>query len=339
VQRRARAYWTVGPEQGEIRDELLPAPGPGKVLIEALHSGISRGTELLVHRGRVPESEHGRMCAPHQVGQFPWPVKYGYCSVGRVASDGGGIAPSAVEPAGGGWLGRVVFCLYPHQTAYVMDAGALVAVPLDVPPARAVLGANMETALNAVWDAELKAGDRVVVVGAGVVGSLVAYLAGRHPGSEVTLVDVEPARAQLAERLGVSFALPEQVQGGADVVVHASGTPAGLQAALALAGPEAMVLELSWYGAQSVALPLGEAFHSQRLRLRSSQVGGLSPVQLPRWTRQRRLALALRLLADPRLDALIDQSGPFEALPEIMTKLARSASALCHRIDYAPLGG
>jgi len=332
VQQRARAYWTVGPERGEIRDEPLAPPGPGQVLIAALHSGISRGTELLVHRGAVPESEHGRMCAPHQAGQFPWPVKYGYCSVGRVVADEGGDANAS-------WLGRVVFCLYPHQTAYLLDASALVAVPPDVPPARAVLAANMETALNAVWDAELKAGDRVIVVGAGVVGALVAYLAGRLPGSEVTLVDVEPSRALLAERLGVGFALPEQVQGGADVVVHASGTPVGLRAALALAGPEAIVLELSWYGSQSVALPLGEAFHSQRLRLRSSQVGGLSPAQLPRWTRQRRLALALRLLADARLDALIDQSGPFEALPEIMAKLARSGSALCHRIDYAPPGG
>jgi 2-desacetyl-2-hydroxyethyl bacteriochlorophyllide A dehydrogenase len=330
VQLRARAYWTIGPEQGEIRDEPLSPPGAGQLLIEALHSGISRGTELLVHRGAVPESEHARMCAPHQAGQFPWPVKYGYCSVGRVV---------AGADADDGWLGRVVFCLYPHQTAYVMNAAALIAVPPEVPPARAVLAANMETALNAVWDAEIKAGDRVIVVGAGVVGSLVAYLAGRHPGADVSLVDVEPSRAKLAERLGVGFAPPDQVQGGADVVVHASGTPAGLRAALALAGPEALVLELSWYGAQSVALPLGEAFHSQRLRLRSSQVGGLSPSQLPRWTRQRRLALALRLLADPQLDALIDQCGPFEALPEIMAKLARSGSALCHRIDYAPRGG
>lgn len=325
MQRSARAYWTVGPEQGEIREEALPEPGTGQVVVETLHSGISRGTELLVHRGAVPESERARMRAPHQRGEFPWPVKYGYCSVGRVAAAG------ASE---GEWVGRTVFCLYPHQTAYVVDAGVLAMVPDAVPAARAVLAANMETALNAVWDAELKAGDRVTVVGAGVIGSLVAYLAARHPGTEVVLVDVEPARAQLAEQLGVGFARPEQVRGGADVVVHASGTPAGLQAALRLAGPEATVLELSWYGAQSVTLALGEAFHSQRLRLRSSQVGGLSPAQLPRWTRERRLALALRLLADPRLDTLIDQRGAFEALPQIMAELARGGSALCHRIDY-----
>ena len=322
--RVARAYWTVGPEQGEIREEPLPEPAPGQAVVETLHSGISRGTELLVHRGCVPESEHARMRAPQQSGQFPWPVKYGYCNVGRVVA------------GAGDWLGRDVFCLYPHQTSYVIDTTALTPLPPELPAARAVLGANMESAVNAVWDAELKAGDRVIVVGAGVVGSLVAYLAGRHPGTETVLVDVEPSRAQLAEALGIGFAVPEQVRGGADVVVHASGTPVGLQTALGLAGPDAVVLELSWYGTQRVALPLGEAFHSQRLRLRSSQVGSLPPAQLPRWTRRRRLELALRLLADPRLDRLIDQAGAFEALPEIMSKLARSASALCHRIDYRP---
>jgi threonine dehydrogenase-like Zn-dependent dehydrogenase len=263
------------------------------------------------------------MRAPQQSGQFPWPVKYGYCNVGKVVA------------GERDWLGREVFCLYPHQTSYVIDTAALAVLPPELPAARAVLSANMESALNATWDAELKAGDRVTVVGAGVVGSLVAYLAGRHPGTETVLVDVEPSRAQLADALGVGFATPDQVRGGADVVVHASGTPAGLQAALGLAGQDAVVLELSWYGTQRVALPLGEGFHAQRLRLRSSQVGSLPPAQLPRWTRQRRLATAMRLLCDPRLDRLIDQSGPFEALPEIMTKLARSASALCHRIDYA----
>jgi threonine dehydrogenase-like Zn-dependent dehydrogenase len=323
VQRVARAYWTVGPEQGEIREEPLPELRPGQALVETLHSGISRGTELLVHRGCVPESEHERMRAPQQSGQFPWPVKYGYCNVGRVVAGGGEL------------LGRDVFCLYPHQTAYVIDSAALTPLPPELPAARAVLSANMESALNAVWDAELKAGDRVFVVGAGVVGSLVAYLAGRHPGTETVLVDVEPSRAQLAAALGVGFASPEQASGGADVVVHASGTPAGLQAALGLAGPDAVVLELSWYGTQRVAVALGEGFHSQRLRLRSSQVGSLPPAQLPRWTRRRRLEAALRLLADPRLDQLIDQSGAFDALPEIMQKLARSASALCHRIDYS----
>ena len=323
TQRHARAYWTVDLERGEIRDELLPDPGPGQALVETLHSGISRGTELLVHRGRVPPSEHERMRAPHQTGRFPWPVKYGYSNVGRVI-----LGPPEL-------LGRGVFCLYPHQSAYVIDATALVPLPEGVPAARAVLAANMETALNSVWDAELKAGDRVAVVGGGTVGSLVAYLAARHPGAEVQLVEIDAGKADVARALGVDFALPTQARDAADVVLHASGSPAGLTTALSLAGPESTVLELSWYGQERVSLPLGEAFHALRLRLKSSQVGSLPPTQRPRWSHRRRLELALRLLSDSRLDCLIHASGPFDALPEIMAGLARGElPALCHRIDY-----
>jgi threonine dehydrogenase-like Zn-dependent dehydrogenase len=320
----ARAYWTVGPSQGQIRSEALPQPAPDQVVVDALYSGVSRGTELLVHRGRVPLSERGRMRAPHQVGDFPWPVKYGYCSVGRVS---GGAAE---------WLGREVFCLYPHQTRYVVATAQVLPLPNGLDPRRAVLAANMETALNAVWDAELKAGDRVSVVGAGVVGCLTAYLAAQLPGAEVELVDVDANKAEIARRLGVSFAAPERARGVADAVMHCSGAAAGLQTALTLAAPEAIVLELSWYGDELVSLRLGEGFHALRLELRSSQVGTLPARQRRRWTHARRLALALRLLADDRLDALIDSSAPFEHLPEIMGQLERGERrALCHRVEYS----
>jgi NADPH:quinone reductase-like Zn-dependent oxidoreductase len=321
--REARAYWTVGRERGELRSEALAEPGPAQVLVEALHSGISRGTELLVHRGLVPESEHERMRAPHQAGRFPWPVKYGYCSVGRVAE-----GPRELR-------GREVFCLYPHQDAYVIEAAAVALLPDGVPAARAVLGANMETALNAVWDAGVSAGDRIAVVGAGVVGSLVAYLGARHPGCEVELIDVDAGKSEVARALGVDFALPSRARAGVDLVVHASGSPAGLETALALAGAEATVLELSWYGTQRATLSLGEAFHPLRLQLKSSQVGSLPPRQRPRWTHRRRLEVALRLLRDARLDRLIDASVRFEQLPEVMLQLAKGElSALCCRVDY-----
>ncbi len=323
--KQAEAYWVVGEGRGEIRGETLPAPAPGQALVDALYSGVSRGTELLVHRGQVPVSERERMRAPHQAGEFPFPVKYGYSSVGRVR-----IGPDAL-------LGREVFCLHPHQSAYVVDAAALVPLPPGVPGARAVLAANMETAVNALWDAELKAGDRVAVVGAGVVGLLVAYLAARHPGAEVELVDVDPEKAEPARALGLDLVAPERARSGADVVVHASGAPAGLQTALALAAAEAVVLELSWYGSARVSLPLGESFHALRLRLRSSQVGSLPPAQRPRWTHRRRLELALRLLADERLDRLIDARAPFRELPRVMQQLASGElRALCHLIDYEP---
>jgi threonine dehydrogenase-like Zn-dependent dehydrogenase len=319
----AEAYWVVAKGCGEIRREPLPAPAPGQALVQTLYSGISRGTELLVHRGGVPVSERERMRAPHQAGDFPFPVKYGYSSVGRVRQ---GPAPL---------VGREVFCLYPHQSAYVVDAAALVALPDGVPAARAVLAANMETALNAVWDAELKAGDRLAIVGAGAVGLLVGFLGSRHPGVEVEIIDVDPSKAEPARALGLSLVPPAAARGDADVVVHASGSPAGLQTALGLAAAEAMVLELSWYGDAVATLALGAAFHALRLRLRSSQVGALPPSQRPRWTHRRRLELALRLLADPRLDRLIDGSAPFHELPRVMQRLASGETAvLCQRIEY-----
>jgi NADPH:quinone reductase-like Zn-dependent oxidoreductase len=323
AEQSARAYWTTGKEQGELRSERIAKPLPGQALVATLHSGISRGTELLVHRGRVPVSEYQRMRAPHQDGGFPWPIKYGYANVGRVLEGRAEL------------VGREVFCLYPHQTAYVVDESALVLLPASVPAARAVLAANMETALNAVWDAELKAGDRVAVVGGGTLGLLVAYLAARYPGTSVQLVEIDPHKAELARVLGADFALAKDARGHADVVIHASGSPAGLSTALGLAGTEAIVLELSWYGEQSVSLALGESFHALRLRIQSSQVGTLPAVQRARWNHRRRLELALCLLADERLDRLIEVAGDFESLPQIMRRLASGElSAPCYRIDY-----
>ncbi|MDD9943930.1 MAG: zinc-binding alcohol dehydrogenase [Myxococcales bacterium] len=320
----ARAFWTVGRERGELRSEALAPVGPDQLLVQALYSAISRGSETLVLRGEVPTEEHARMRAPHQTGEFPWPVKYGYSNVGRVIE-----GPSE-------WKNRVVFCLYPHQDRYVVHADDVVPVPAGTPIARAVLAANMETAINAVWDAGLCAGDRVVVIGAGVVGLLVAYLAARHPECEVCVVDVDARKATAANRLGLPFAAPCDAAGEADRVFHASGQAGGLQTALQLAGDEATVVELSWYGKRHVEVPLGGAFHSRRLRLISSQVGRLPAERRTRWTPRRRLALALQLLAEDRLDALFGAEVPFEGLPRVMKTLVRpDDSTLCQRVKYA----
>jgi threonine dehydrogenase-like Zn-dependent dehydrogenase len=316
---KARAFWIVGPGRGELRDEELPARGDGDVLVATRYSGISRGTESLVFAGRVPETEHQRMRAPHQAGDFPFPVKYGYASVGQVIE--------------GEHAGRDVFCLYPHQSRYVVPAAAVIPLPDGVPAARAVLAANLETALNGLWDARLRLGDRVTVVGGGVVGCLAGYLAARVPGCAVELVDVAPERAPVAAALGLGFALPSRARPDADLVLHASGDPAGLTTALALAGQEATVLELSWYGDRPVTVPLGAAFHARRLTLRSSQVGGLPAEQRARWTHRRRLTLALSLLTDPALDVLIDGESDFAELPSLMPRLAATPS-LCHRLRY-----
>ncbi|WP_019595030.1 zinc-binding alcohol dehydrogenase [Thioalkalivibrio sp. ALM2T] len=326
-----QAFWVVGPGTGELRPEALAEPAPGEVRVRTQFSAISRGTESLIFHGRVPASQYQAMRAPFQAGEFPWPVKYGYISVGMVEAGGEGDVP----------LGQRVFCLYPHQSAYVVPAAAVVPIPDAVPAERAVLAANMETAINAVWDGQPGPGDRMAVIGAGVVGLLVAWLLRAIPGTEVTLIDPNPQREAVAARLGLSLCTPDAAQAnpdlqGLDGVVHASGNPAGLEQALALAGVEVRVVEMSWYGDQPVPAPLGEAFHSRRLTLRSSQVGRIPPERAARWDYRRRLALALSLLADPALDALISGEDAFADLPTAMQRVSgpEAARTLCHRIRY-----
>ena len=324
AKRTAQALWIAGPGRAELREELLPELEPGQVLVRALYSGISRGTEALVFRHAVPQGERERMRAPHQAGSLPGPVKYGYASVGEVLK-----GPSEL-------LGRQVFALFPHQSAYVLAADQVLPLPDALPAARAVLAANMETALNALWDAQPLLGQRIVVIGAGVVGALCAYLAARIPGCEVTLVDIQPDRAPLAAALGASFSLPESAPHGADLVLHASGAPAGLTLALSLAADEASIVELSWYGDKLVPLPLGAAFHPGRLRLLASQVGQVAPSMRGRRSHRQRLALALELLKDPVLDRLISQEVPLSQLPGALERLyAADSRALCARVSYA----
>ncbi|MBA4211821.1 MAG: dehydrogenase [Polaromonas sp.] len=313
----------MAPGRAEIRSEALPAMADGEVRVRTLHTGVSRGTEGLVFRGEVPASESQRMRAPFQSGEFPGPVKYGYVNVG------------VVEAGPNDLLGRTVFCLYPHQTVYQVPAHAVVPLPDEVPPARAVLAANLETAINALWDASPRLGDRIAVVGGGTLGLLVAWLAARLPGCEVQVVDTEVGRADVAQALGAGFSLPAEARADADLVVHTSGQGAGLATALRLAAFEATVLELSWYGSRAVSVPLGEAFHSQRLTLKSSQVGHVATPQRGRWNHRRRLELALSLLTDPVLDRLITHSAPFHELPTVLERLSTGAAdTLCHRIDY-----
>lgn len=332
------AFWVTGPLEGEIREATFDHHPPAAVTaddpaveVRALYSGISRGTEALVFSNQVPESEFNIMRAPFQEGDFPFPVKYGYASVGQVVA-----GPDHLT-------GRDVFCLFPHQTGYRVPASAVVPLPDDLPAGRAVLAANMETAVNGLWDAAPRVGDRIAVVGLGVVGLLVAWLASRIPGTRVTAIDTNPGRRAVAESLGLDFRTHCQ-QDDHDLVIHASGHPSGLESALQLAGMEGRIIEMSWYGAQPVPLSLGQAFHSRRLTIRSSQVGHLNPLQVPRWQYRDRMSLALDLLRDDVLDNLITGESPFESLPDVMKALADGAEAshrapsaaetLCHRIVY-----
>lgn len=321
----ARAFWIGEPGSGEIRTERLREPGPGDVLVRTLYSGVSRGSEALVFRGGVPAGQRDIMRAPFQDGDFPAPVKYGYLNVGTVER-----GPADLE-------GRTVFCLYPHQTAYVVPADGVVVVPDDVPPRRAVLAGTVETAVNALWDAAPLIGDRVAVVGAGMVGCCVARLLAQIVGVHVSVIDVDVSRADTVEALGAEF-VPADVaarRDAYDLALHTSGTSAGLQLALDLLGREGVVTDVSWYGDTDVRLSLGGAFHSSRLSIRASQVGTVAPARRGSRTTRSRLEFAVSLLRDPAFDALVTGPTPFDELPAAMPQIVGAgAPALCHTISY-----
>jgi len=322
----ARALWTIAAGRCALLTESLPARGEADVLVRTLASGISRGTERLVLRGGVPAAMHGLMRAPFQAGAFPFPVKYGYSAVGMV------------EDGPADLLHKRIFCLHPHQDRFVVPAAMAVPVPDAVPDHRAVLAANMETAVNILWDARPLAGERVLVMGAGVVGLLTALLLSRMSGIDLAIADTDPARAPTATALGLRFVAPEDAEGERDLIVHASGNPDGLRMALSLAGFEGRIVEASWFGDRQAALPLGEAFHAKRLSIISTQVGAVAPAMRGRRTHRDRLTLALSLLDDPRLDVLLGPVTPFEALPLAMPALLEpprgAPAALCPVVTY-----
>lgn len=319
----AKALWIAAAGRAELRPERAPAPRAEEVRVRALVGAISRGTESLVFQGKVPESEWQRMRCPFQAGDFPFPVKYGYATVG------------IVEDGPAERIGERVFCLHPHQSVFTLPADAALPVPAGIPTERAVLAPQMETALNATWDAAPRLGDRIAAIGAGVIGCLTAYLCARLPGTSVTLIDRASERREVAASLGIDFAaIDGPLPTDCDLVFHASGDPAGLDLALSLCGFEATVIELSWYGDRPVPAALGGAFHSQRLTLRASQVGAVAPARRARWSHRRRLAKALSLCADPRLDALVRDETPFAALPDRLPAILGRTGALCHLIRY-----
>lgn len=318
-----KALWITGPGRAEMRRSVAPAPEEPACRVRSRFGAISRGTERLVLGGLVPESERERMRAPFQEGAFPFPVKYGYSVVGEVEA-----GPETLR-------GRTVFCLHPHQDRFAVPAEALRLVPPEVPAERAVLAPFMETALNIVWDAAVGPGDRVAVVGAGLVGCLAAYLAARIPGTEVALLDPNEARLRHLEGWGCDLLPPGRAPADRDVAIHVSGHPSGLAVALECAGLEARVVEASWFGSAVVDAPLGGAFHSRRLRLVSSQVGHVPADRRARWSRERRLDAALRLLADPILDRLFSGATPFERLADDYASILSAPDTLCHRIRYA----
>lgn len=322
-QTTATAYWTVGLEKGELRREDLAAPGPGEALVRTLFTGISKGTELVVHNARVPDCVAAAMAAPHQEGAFPYPVKFGYLCVG------------IVEEGPADWQGRTVFCLYPHQDRFIVPVASLTAVPDGVPPRRAVLTGTVETAVNGLWEAGPRLGDRVAVIGAGLVGGMVAKLLGDFPLGRLQLIDIDPSKRAFADALGVEFSHPDEALPDCDIVIHCSASQEGLRRSLQLVGDEGEIIEMSWYADRSVTLPLGEDFHARRLSIRASQVGAVARSRRHRRTNADRLELAVALLQDPAFDLFLTGSSPFTELPDVVRSLSDGTlDALCHVIEY-----
>jgi hypothetical protein len=324
VQNDAEALVYAAPGTARIERVALPPMAPDMVEVRATFSALSRGTERLVFEGRVPESEYARMRAPWQAGAFPFPVRYGYAAVGTV------------EDGPDGLIGRSVFALHPHQTRFRLPADAVAVVPDGVPPHRAVLAANMETALNAIWDASPRPGARVLVVGAGLLGCLVTALLSDRPDLSVHVTDIRSEAGIAARDFGVRFSAPGEVAaGGYDLAFHASASAAGLQTAIDALGFEGRVIELSWFGDRPVPLVLGGAFHANRLSIVSSQVGHVARARRAALGHRDRLARALAALADPRLDRLVTAEVAFADLPAAMPDLlAPGAFGIATRVLY-----
>ncbi len=324
----AYALFYEGPFSASRRNVNVPIlteddGAKAEALIRNIYSGLSRGTERLIFAGLLPQSEWERMRAPFQSGDFPYPVKYGYASVGIVEA-----GPTAL-------IGRTVFVLYPHQTVFKVPAESAIPLPDNIPPKRAILSANMETALNALWDSRAQAGQRIAVIGAGLVGCLIAYLAARLPGTKVTLIDVNPERANIARRLGIDFREPDSADRGSDIIFHTSASEAGLRLALDLAAFEGRIVEVSWFGDKQINLSLGGAFHSQRLQIISSQVGSVAAPMRSRFNHRERLENAITLLDDEALDSLITEEIAFKDLPDALPRLlASDAPGIATAIRY-----
>lgn len=318
----AQAYWVTGSGHGELRPEAIPTPGPQEALVRTLYSGVSRGTERVVHEGRVPARVAERMHAPHQEGDFPGPVKYGYLSVG------------VVEQGPDTWIGKTVFSLHPHQDFYVVPTNQLTAIPEDVPARRAVLTGIVEVAINALWEAGPRLGDRVAVVGGGLVGGVLATILRKYPLGRLQLVDADAEKRNLAEKLNINFALPDEAENDCDIVFHCSASNEGLKLSLQLAGDDSDVIELSWFADKEVTLPLGEDFHARRLTIRSSQVGAVALPRRHRRTNAQRLELAAATLKDPVFDTFLSSECQFQNLPTSLVKLFEKPGGFCHVVAY-----
>ena len=317
--RKARALWHTSASQSQIKEVELSA-NPACV-VKSLYSLISTGTERLVSRGQVPHALYASMKVPYMEGEFSFPVKYGYSLVGEVQE-----GPEEI-------LGKKVHLLHPHQDYCRVQASELTVLPGEVPPLRATLASNLETALNSIWDSGVSVGDRVLVVGFGIIGSLTARLLQSIAGVEVWVYDLDAQRSELASASG--FHIVDRMLYDFDIAFHCSSSSKGLQSCIDHIGFEGKVMEMSWYGEQAVELQLGGSFHQQRKQIISSQVSSIPSNHRARWDFNRRKAVVMELLKNPAYDQHLGEQVPFDKVPALFGNIRKgSLSALSWVIAY-----
>lgn len=319
---QSKSLWFKNQFHAVMETEMLPVLPPNKkknsCLIKTLFTAISPGTEYLVYSGGVPKKLYVEMRCPYMGGDFSFPIKYGYSLVGQVL-DG----PTSLK-------GKLIHTLHPHQDYARISAEDVYVIPDGISPQRATLASNMETALNAIWDSGVNIGDKVLIVGFGIIGSLIARILSFIPQVEVDVLDVQPAKITLIEQLGFSI-YKEEKEKKYDLAFHTSGSGPGLQTSINNVGLEGKIIETSWYGDKEVNLCLGETFHSQRKLIISSQVSHLPACKSARWDYKRRKEVVFQLLLHPEFDAHITHTIAFHNLPKLFQSLKKNR---CQELSY-----
>lgn len=301
----SRSLWHIDAGHSEIRSQNLD-PLPGQILLQSLYSLISLGTEKTIALGGVPGNVYDKMKVPYMEGSFSLPVKYGYSLVARSEE------------------GQCYHLMHPHQDLVSVNPESLTPVPPGIPPSRAVLVSNMETALTAYWDAGPLKDEKIMIAGFGLIGALTALLLRLKGFQDITVYEPDATRTGLARRLGFHTGDPGFDPGPFDLAFHSSGNASGLQHCLEVMGPEGRILELSWYGRQKITLGLGEHFHINRLRIIASQVSSIPRNLQGAWNFAKRKQEVLSLLADPCWDRLEIEEVPFETSPAVFYKIRHS---------------
>ena len=314
-----------------VIEEPLPEADAGQVLVRNRMSAISPGTELLVYRGQVSDGWPVDSTISSLSGAFGYPLRYGYTAVGQVVVAGPGVDPN--------WIGRWVFSFQPHQSHYLASPSTLIPLPADINPENALFVPAMETAVNFMMDGQPMIGERVTVLGQGIIGLLTTALLSRFPLAELVTFDRYAFRRQRSLEVGAHKALEphsqgnvgdpnhilddEALQGEADLVYELSGDPAALNQAITFCGFGARIIVGSWYGTRRAALDLGREFHRNRIRLISSQVSTIAPELSGRWSKERRLAVVWDMIRTVRPDKLITHRFPVEQAQQAYDLLDR----------------